>query len=131
MLKITAILAGTALALTLTAAQAHDSRGNSYGNSHSTQSNGGLLGLTANVGGLLGVQANVGSSSSSHDSGLLNVQANVGGSSRNSSQLLNVDANVGGRNNLATARVDVGGNNNSRGCDFCGDDGGVGHNSGW
>jgi hypothetical protein len=106
MLKMTAIIAGAALALTFTAAHAHDSHGNSYGNN-----NGGLLGITANVDGLLNVQANVGS--------------------RNSSSLLNVDANVGGRNNLATARVDIRDNGNSRGCDFCGHEGGVGHNSGW
>lgn len=99
MLKMTAIIAGAALALTFTAAQAHDSHGNH---------NGGLLGITANVGGLLGVKADAGSSR--------------GG-------LLNVDAGVGQHGNLVNARVQIG--DNRGGCDFCGHDGGVGHNSGW
>ena len=82
-MKKTIIIAGAILALGFTAAQAHDSRGNS---------NTGLANVTANVGGLLGLNANIGSSRS----GLLNVTANVGQQSQSSS-LLNVDANVGGQ----------------------------------
>ena len=108
-MKKTIIIAGAILALGFTAAQAHDSRGNS---------NTGLANVTANVGGLLGLNANVGSSRG----GLLNVTANVGQQSHSSS-LLNVDANVGGHNGVANAQVQVGSN-----CAYCsGHEGGVGH----
>jgi hypothetical protein len=111
MLK-TILMAGALLALSLTAAQAHDNRSS------------GLLGLNANVGNLLGVHATVGSSRD----GLLAVNANVGDQSRHAGGLLDVRAGVGQRNSLVDAHVEAGGNRAR--CDFCGHDGGVGH-SGW